>query len=253
MIAMIGDGMEKNIIIIDGTSAIWKDQLIGYIDKQTNSKIIKKDSNRKRRPTDKKLDLDFHSDPDLYTFGFDYEYVFANKLYGFPRDRILKALNRYDNVFIVIRNQSVIERIKNDFSEYNVFVVFIYSDNDSITSVLGDDGSLKQSILQAEEDYYSKPELYDLVVINSNKRSTDFNRIASYIVTCANTHKKRIKKTPRVAEIIIPILSSFPIGIIVNALTGGIFSNWTVISIVLSLVVLIGLYVILFITIYKES
>lgn len=245
----------KNIIILDGTSAIWKDKLIGYINKQTDSTIVKKDSNRLKRPTDKRVDLYLHANSNIRTFGFEYEYIFANKLYGFSKDRLVKAIEKNKNIFIVIRNQSIIERIKNDFSEFNVFVVFIYSDNESITSVLGNDHSLEQSIRQAEEDYYSKPDLYDLVVINSNKQVTDFNRIASHIVSCANENDKKIgtKKQPmlkRFAGIIIPILCSFPIGIIVNALTGGVFSNWIIISIIMSLAVLIFLYSILFI-VYK--
>lgn len=221
---------KKNIIILDGTSAIWKSALLEYVDsKLPDTTVLRKVSNRPKRHSDLRVDFDFleeeKSIQDLY-----YHYRFANYYYGFSKKALSKALLRYQNVIVVIRNQNVIKHIKQDYKNYNIVSVFIYSDIESITTVLGidHDKSLECSIQEAYHDYNRNPDFYDLVVINGRQKD-DFYRIVDYIIETSNTKGNTVSEN-RQAILLNRFLGgviSVIIGVSVNIITGKTITSTT--------------------------
>ena len=237
----------SNLIILDGTSSIWKNKLIEYINNdRTDSTVIQKISNREPRQSDKNTDLLLKKDEDISIYNLDYYYNFAGKQYGCTKKQIDDALASYKNVFIVIRNQTVINQVKQDYKKHNVFVVFIYSDMDSISEVfsLDKDPVLERSIILAQEDYYCNPDLYDLVTINGNNK-TDFIRIVEHMIKSANNAGQHNSGLSYFSTVLIPIICSVPIGILVNILTGVKMTRWSILAFVLSIAVVTLLIIIL--------
>lgn len=244
-----------NLIILDGTSSIWKNKLIEYINNdRTDSTVIKKISNREPRQSDKNTDLQLKNEVDISIYNLDYIYNFAGKQYGCTKKQLDDALATYKNVFIVIRNQTVINQLKQDYKKHNVFVVFIYSDMDSISDVFSLDQNplLKSSINLAQEDYYCNPDLYDLVTINGNNK-TDFIRIVEHMIKSANNAAQHNRGLSFFSTIIIPIICSVPIGIFVNILTGVKLTRWSILAFVLSIAVVALLIILLIQSILKTQ
>jgi len=250
----------KNIIILDGTSGIWKNSLLEYTTRHlSDSTVVEKISNRAKRLSDKKNDLTLTMDSDLSKYNLEYTYFFAGKQYGVSKSNIEEALRRYDNVFITIRSQNVISRLKTDFSEHNIFSVFIYSDMDCITEFLSlyNDDILRDSILQAYTDYSRNPDIYDLVVING-KQPNDFFRLINYIVEKAKAKPKfnanSIPKKNRglFLNMIFPLIYSVLLGIAVNIISGNDYTTWSVTTIILSIALTVLLVFIHVISLKKE-
>lgn len=229
----------KNIIILDGTSAIWKNDLVNYINiKLSDSILIEKISTRKKRATDGAFDLVLTSDRDLTKYNLEYKYYFSGNEYGFAQSSIIDALSKYQNIFIVIRNQSIIQKIKSDFASENVFATFIYSDMKQIEKVLtlSSGNELKESISQAFDDYIRNPNIYDLVTING-ENVNDFFRIINYVIEKSKEKLYIVKKNEtksKYISIIFPLIYTILLGIMVNIITNEIFSTWSIITIVLS-------------------
>ena len=230
----------KNIIILDGTSAIWKNDLVNYISKKLpDSTLIEKVSNRKRRATDGAFDLLLTSEGDLTKYNFEYRYYFGGYEYGFTKSSIEEALLKYQNIFIVVRNQNTIQKIKADFSAENVFSVFIYSDMKQIEKILtlSSNSDLKESISQAFDDYIRNPNVYDLVIING-ENSNDFFRTIDYVIEKSKeklkTGKKSQIKSKYILNVVFPIIYTILLGLVVNIISNEIFSTWSIITIVLS-------------------
>ncbi len=63
----------SNLIIIDGTSGIWKDDLVGYItDILVNSTLVIKKTTRSKREDDQRLDLQFVSNEEFNQSNYEY-------------------------------------------------------------------------------------------------------------------------------------------------------------------------------------
>lgn len=230
----------KNIIILDGTSAIWKNDLVNYIsEKLPESTLIEKISNRRRRNTDRAFDLILTNESDLTKYNFEYRYNFGGYEYGFTKLSIKNALMKYQNVFIVIRNQSIIQKIKADFPTENVFSVFIYSDMRQIEKILtlSSNAELKESISQAFDDYIRNPNIYDLVIING-ENPNDFFRTINFVIEKSKEQlkigNKREIKSRYILNIVFPIIYTILLGLVVNIITNEIFSTWSIVTIVLS-------------------
>ena len=63
----------SNLIIIDGTSGIWKDDLVGYItDTLVDSTLIMKKTTRSKEEYDLRLDLQFVSRDEFDKYNYEY-------------------------------------------------------------------------------------------------------------------------------------------------------------------------------------
>lgn len=175
----------KTIFIIDGTSGIWKSDLINFVSKSPiKSRIIKKSSTRTKTSNDTTIDLKFMDEELFDSFNFDYVYTYDNKKYGFFKKEVEDAINNSENVFIVIRNLDLIKKFSSDFNQHNIVVVFIYTDFDVVSKRLPNANSLqnKKSIEDAFQDYLSHPKIYDDLIINGGT-ANDFNRLLDVTVS----------------------------------------------------------------------
>lgn len=243
----------KNIILIDGTSGIWKNDLVTYIEnKLIDSTLIIKKTTRKKRASDLKLDLAFLDEDEFIKINFDYIYFYNNKKYGFTKSDINNALERYKNIFIIIRNMDIVKRIYNDFPNENIVTVFIYTDMYKITERLNfkGDKDLALSIEQSLSDYLRTPEMYSLVTINGSSEN-DFFRLVDYMISYANnTSKNASKKTQRLSinkikliNICLPLVNGLLTGLAINSITTTI-NQWNIICFVLTIILIIsGIYI----------
>jgi hypothetical protein len=120
----------------------------------------------------------------------DYTYRYAGHSYGISKTHISEALQARHEVFLIIRNFDVVQRIKADFPEYDTITVFIYSAYPLIEQRLGKPAEYqRQSIDEAFHDYLRHPEIYDYVVVNGGS-DHDFYRIMDGVKTRVLTAAK---------------------------------------------------------------
>jgi len=79
----------SNLIIIDGTSGIWKDDLVGYItDTLVDSTLIMKKTTRSKEEYDLRLDLQFVSRDEFDQYNYEYTYKYNKESYGFSKTEV---------------------------------------------------------------------------------------------------------------------------------------------------------------------
>lgn len=179
----------KTIFIIDGTSGIWKSDLIAYvINCPIKSGIIKKSSTRPKRPEDTQLknstDLKFMDNELFDSFNFEFQYSYDGYKYGFLKKEVDDLLSKIDNIYVVIRNLDLIKEFSKAFSRHNIVNVFIYTDFDVVSKRIPIASTLqhKKSIEDTFQDYLRHPNVYDEIVINGGT-TNDFNRLLDLLVT----------------------------------------------------------------------
>jgi len=169
----------KNLFLIDGASGTGKSDLIKYVS-EYNSKIsfIKKYTTRKLREYEHKypdqLDLIPISIDQFRDFKFDYSYTYGGHQYGFSKNSITEEFKNHNDIFIIIRDTLLIEKLKQDYQFINVISIFIYTDRDQIIERLENDKHSREDIEFrisrldiAFKSYLRNPTFYDEVIINS--------------------------------------------------------------------------------------
>lgn len=152
-----------NLIIIDGTSGIWKNDLVDYItNRLVDSELIIKSTTRKKHKTDLKVDLEFVEQIDMSEF--EYIYKYNGYIYAFKKCNLEDALRKNKNVFLIIRNVDIIHNIFEDFKNINIVTIFIYTDMYRIKNriKIKDGDKLELSIKKALDDYLRNPQIYNL-------------------------------------------------------------------------------------------
>jgi guanylate kinase len=172
----------KNIFLIDGASGVGKSDLLRWVNDNHahKSAYVEKTTTREKRPyeandPDILLDLKFVSESEFAQDSFDYMYTYGGSHYGLNKKDILDAIRINDNVFIVVRSTTIIQRICSDFSFMTVVPIFVYTDGAQLTKRLKQKGftdeqidiRIKRSEI-AMREYYTHPELYREVIINNS-------------------------------------------------------------------------------------
>lgn len=242
----------SNLIIVDGTSGIWKDDLVGYIiDTLVDSTLIVKKSTRGKRETDSRLDLQFVDQEEFNQYNCEYKYKYNGEFYGFLKIELENALLKYKNTFVIIRNIDVIKNICNDFRESNIIRVFIYTDAKIVARRMNivNNSSINKSIKEALDDYLRNPEIYDLVLINGASKN-DFCRLIDYAIMFVDKKGKKKKyfiltnSQKLVINIILPILDALISGLVINSITSNPLNQWNIICCGLSILHIIWLVII---------
>ena len=182
--------MIRKLFLIDGAAGTGKSDLVEYIhDKHYHDAVvIMKFTTRKRRAyeVDRWTDLIFEEDNN-FDLKFEdnefYSYKYAGEKYWFRKNDLVNALNKKENVFILIRDRKLINKIKHDFSSFALVVsLYIYTDKGSIPGRLKKDGYNDEQIdfrLKRSEiswrDYLETPNS-DLKIIINNSTKEDFHR-----------------------------------------------------------------------------
>ena len=185
----------KTIFIIDGTSGIWKSDLINYVSAcRIKSGMFIKCSTRKRRPEEKNSDLEFLSNKAFDACNFEFHYPYDKHKYGFNKKEIEEFLKKVDNLFIVIRNLGVIQDFAKAFSHYKVVTVFIYTNFHVVSKRIPNAHNLEQKkcIADAFQDYLRHPDVYDEIIINGGT-ANDFNCLIDSLVESFTVPKNKEK------------------------------------------------------------
>lgn len=189
----------KNLFIIDGTSGIWKSDLINYIsDYRLHSNIQIKFATRKQRSYEKKKsfksDLELISEAEFDRMNLEYQYPYNGHKYGFSISELSKSINKNQNTFLIIRNQQLIEELNSKIKNVNIINVFIYTDFTRIGDRISIDISskLEESITDAYKDYLRKPNLYQEVLINGSSEN-DFYRLVDMLIENYNESNPNIR------------------------------------------------------------
>ena len=166
--------------------------MLEYINSPSHSRkatIIKKITNRSKRKEeitkDVVNDLSFVSDAEFQSHKKDsgfLNYQFDKHQYGFHKEVLDEALKKHDNVFIIVRNLSLLEDLEKHYPDIRIVSVFIYSDKIQITQRLKREGYDKQAIdfrvgrfEQHWATYLKHSSFYDEIIINNGTKS-DFHR-----------------------------------------------------------------------------
>ena len=146
----------KNLFIIDGAAGTGKTDLIKYLDEkytETNDvAYVKKLTTRKKRKEELERDLQLdliHVDKDylnLIPKEDVYPYKYGGESYCVYKKDIADAFTKSNNVFLIIRNKVLVERIKKDFPEIRIILTYIYSDRENVLVRLKDEGYDDDSI-----------------------------------------------------------------------------------------------------------
>lgn len=183
----------KNLFLVDGASGVGKSDLIQYMnDNNKATSFIVKTSTRpireKERSSNILLDLKHVSVEEFKSKKFDYWYKYNKNLYGFNKNDIKQAFENHNSVFIIVRDEETIEKVKQDYRDYNVVSLFIYTDRDLIKKRL----ELEQHSTEDIQDrldklefaftsYLNNADFYDDVIVNVGSRN-DYTRIFKKIV-----------------------------------------------------------------------
>ena len=185
----------KTIFIIDGTSGIWKSDLINYVSAcKIKSDLFMKHSTRERRPEEKTTDLKFMKVEAFTACNFDYQYTYDGHEYGFNKKEVEEYLTKVDNLFIVIRNLDLIQDFAKSFSHHNIVTVFIFTDFHVVSQRIPNAQNFQQKkcIEDTFQDYLRHPDIYDEIIINGGTVN-DFNHLIDLLVTRFTTPKTEMK------------------------------------------------------------
>ena len=171
----------KNLFLINGPTYYGKTYLIDYISYfKKNCFFVRRYTTRNLRNNEKTLDL-IHNTSLQEFDNFEYVYNYSDNYYGFKKKNIDDAIQKNNNVFIIVRSDDLINQLKRDYSYLNVVSLFIYTDKERIKYRSQEYTSeeisyrLKRSEI-AYRSYLKNPNLYNEVLIDSGSRE-DFERI----------------------------------------------------------------------------
>ena len=178
---------QARLYLVDGTSGVWKEDLVSYIDHTlVDATIVHKLTTRAPRIGEDfgGLDLTHIDDAIMETVASDYEYEYAGSRYGVQSAAIRKARKSHRHVFVIVRNVDLLRRIRRDFARFSPPTVFIYADPLVLPSRLGarSTPAAQDAARQAFDDYLRSPADYDELIVNAAS-TNDFCRLLDLLMT----------------------------------------------------------------------
>jgi guanylate kinase len=183
----------SKLFLVDGLAGTGKSDLVEYASRSRHTTVISKYTTRNKRELEEAThsDLTFVSEQkfaELSTHDF-YIYEYAGKQYGFSRYEVLRALEAYENVFVIVRNRSLSETLRRDFSDIAFVVpIFVYADRGLVVDRLQNDGfdmkAIESRLRRSDlswDDYLEYPDTSLRVIIN-NSEKTHFHRKINSLV-----------------------------------------------------------------------
>lgn len=246
------------LFLIDGTSGIWKDAFVRYVDHVlVEATVVRKVSTRPSRPNEKPeyIDLEHVDDAAFDRVPPDYGYEYGGYRYGIHRQRIDHALECYSSVFLVVRNVEIIRRLKTEYRAYRPTSAFIYMDRQWVTARADELGGqdLLESVENAFLDYLRNPGDYDEVIINAGF-DNDFYRLIDLLIQrgAARTSSRYKREGPeykivvassvgsrRLLQAILGVVSAACIAFSINLTTQGNLDYWRLTSLVFCVALLL--------------
>lgn len=196
----------KKLFLIDGAAGTGKTDLLEQISTKYStagrSFVLTKYTTRPHRANEKErkvtLDLEFVSQKEFKKLSESaefYDYEYGGYRYGFWRESLEKALKQSENTFVIVRNFTLIKRLRLDFPNVRVVRVFVHSDGSYVVERLKADGYDDEAIafrLERQnlvaEDYLRHPQIYDEILLN-NSRKNDYHRLIDALVEKYSTEQ----------------------------------------------------------------
>lgn len=205
----------KNLFVVDGASGTGKSDLLRWVSENNAFDVgyIRKGTTREKRDYERNeaaflLDLNFVSAEEFERCGFTYAYAYGGNRYGFSVADINGLALRLDNVFVIVRNLSVIRRLREDFAFMDVVSVFIYTDRDALERRLYSEGLTAEVVtfrlersVGALKDYYAHPDAYDETIINNSSRDVFHNTVERLLA--------KYNRAPPIDPYLVTVMMSF--------------------------------------------
>ena len=136
----------------------------------------------------KNLDLKFCSKNRFEHLNFEYKYEYEGRFYGFSKKDLDLLLEKYDNVFIIIRSIQVMRKLKRDYKQHSIIVVYVHSDQSKIEERMKKQDLSKDQIkyrlsrIEASyKDYVLNSAFFDEVIVNNSDKRSYYMRIDELI------------------------------------------------------------------------
>ncbi|GHV48934.1 hypothetical protein FACS1894181_06140 [Bacteroidia bacterium] len=190
----------KTIFLIDGAAGVGKSDLMHYVETAHKyiTHAVKKFTTRPQRDFEdaQKTDLEFISDEEFEKRMRNeevFEYMYGDRKsglykYGFYKSALDNAIKEYQFIFIIIRNQGLIQELINRYkTKVLVIPVYIYSDKGMITERLHKEEFSEENIRFRMErsdlvtQDYIKNNIYKETLIN-NSNESDFHRLITQLL-----------------------------------------------------------------------
>lgn len=189
----------KTLLLIDGAAGTGKTDMLEFLERKHRTLgeigLLKKFTTRTRRTDEKErklhLDLKFVTKKAFDKLSTDsdfYQYEYGGNSYGFSKEEVYKSLHKNRITVIIVRNNGVMRKLKDDFDSYQIVTVYVHTDESNVMDRLISDGYSKEYIkLRLErgqiawEDYLKYFNLYDKVLLN-NSSKVDFERIIENLI-----------------------------------------------------------------------
>jgi len=190
-----------NLFLIDGASGTGKSDLVEYAKSSHGScGVVVKATTRELRDFEQRenvaLDLTFHSIETFNALGLEYIYEYGGRLYGFSKRQLDECLKDFCNVFVIIRNIPLMNKIKQDYKKHKVIAVYVHSDLRLIDERLISQGRTQSQIdfrlsriSNTLADYVQHSSSFDEVVINSSDKNTYHTLIGNLIKKYSLKHQ----------------------------------------------------------------
>jgi guanylate kinase len=252
----MNDMTTARLFIVDGMSGVWKHDLVYYVDHVlVDATVVRKITSRGPRDGEdlSLIDLEHVDRATFERVMPDFVYEYGGELYGVQSSAIEQALNRYQSVFVIIRNRDIILHLKAKFRRYCPTSVFVYTDSELINPGLPVSRSrkLRDSIRDSLSDYLHHPETYDEVIINASS-ARDFYSLLDLVISRGATRPSywykgmdrtrmvivTTKATRTVLQGTLAAIAAVGIGFSVNIITGAQFDYGRIVALILTAVLL---------------
>ena len=124
-----------------------------------------------------------------------YSYGYRGEQYGFFKSELEDKLYSRDNVAVIIRNDDLPQKLKQDFPDVRVIVVFVFTDSVRIRARLNSLGCSEEKIayrIQSNElafgNYIKNSHKIDDIIIN-NSNVVEYQRLINQLVSKYNESK----------------------------------------------------------------
>jgi guanylate kinase len=228
----------SRLLIIDGTSGVWKEDLLAYVSTLTSATLVRKVTTRAPYPEEdfSRRDLEQVEREEFTRIGPKYQYEYSGELYGVTKSNLDEALRKYSTVFVIIRNFEIIQQLKSDYARCRPTSLFVYADSALVAKKVNLTGSPapREAMRQAFRDFLRNPTSYDEILVNAGT-TDDFYRLLDLQVRKVamkqtGWHRKdpndkiavviATKPTTRHAvQVVAGAIAAAAIGITVNLLT----------------------------------
>jgi len=219
----------NTLFIIDGATGTGKSDLVEFVNRKDESKIINKFTTRAKRKDDNRptkfLDISFISQKEFEekTKGASnnkfYLYRYDNQWYGFDKEELNEAIKLYKNTFVIVRNRKVILQIIKDYGNIvDVVPVLVHSDKEHVIDRLKIDGYSGEEIefrlgrdTLVRKEYVENGNIYKKIILN-NSNKQDYHREIYGLIDEYATSKERsdiIRITPNESFELIPELMAY--------------------------------------------